>query len=283
MAPVLDDITQGSRLSSIAAGPAVVHQVRYSPGHFMPPHAHRHANITLVLAGSQTDVIERGRYTGAPLSIIFKPSGAEHSTTIGERGLRTTVLEIDPAIERVLRRRCGLFTRCASIDSGPLCQSLIGLWAAMLLRRDSPERLVGSWLSALSPSALGLVLGSPHQARDAALIAAAEVSLTADHGPDAGTAQLAERLGLHPTSVTRLFRRHYGHGVRARIRLLRVRDAADRLAGGCEPIAAVALRTGFADQSHLTRDFRRETGLTPAQFRRLAAWPPPNGSPRAAA
>jgi AraC-like DNA-binding protein len=29
----------------------------------------------------------------------------------------------------------------------------------------------------------------------------------------------------------------------------------------------MALETGFADQAHLTREFRRYSGMTPSQFR----------------
>jgi AraC-like DNA-binding protein len=32
-------------------------------------------------------------------------------------------------------------------------------------------------------------------------------------------------------------------------------------------IAAIAAESGFADQSHLTRSFKRYTTMTPAQFR----------------
>jgi AraC-like DNA-binding protein len=33
------------------------------------------------------------------------------------------------------------------------------------------------------------------------------------------------------------------------------------------PIADVAAQTGFADQSHLTRRFKRVVGVTPGQYR----------------
>jgi AraC-like DNA-binding protein len=33
-------------------------------------------------------------------------------------------------------------------------------------------------------------------------------------------------------------------------------------------IAAIAVESGFSDQSHLTRTFKRYTRMTPAQFRR---------------
>jgi AraC family transcriptional regulator len=34
-----------------------------------------------------------------------------------------------------------------------------------------------------------------------------------------------------------------------------------------QPLASIALEAGFTDQFHLTRVFRRETGMTPGRFR----------------
>jgi AraC-like DNA-binding protein len=48
---------------------------------------------------------------------------------------------------------------------------------------------------------------------------------------------------------------------------LRVRHARELLRNGIAP-ADVALRTGYADQSHLTRHFRRLVGVTPGQYAR---------------
>jgi hypothetical protein len=40
-----------------------------------------------------------------------------------------------------------------------------------------------------------------------------------------------------------------------------------------EPLAAIAARTGFADQAHMTRTLRREIDLSPAAARRLLRHP----------
>jgi transcriptional regulator GlxA family with amidase domain len=52
--------------------------------------------------------------------------------------------------------------------------------------------------------------------------------------------------------------------------LLRVRVlmARRRLEQTAEPIGAIALDTGFYDQSHFTRTFRTITGLRPLEYRR---------------
>jgi len=51
--------------------------------------------------------------------------------------------------------------------------------------------------------------------------------------------------------------------------VLRLEWAAEELARDDARLADVALRAGFADQSHFTRLFRRHTGVTPGHYREL--------------
>jgi len=80
--------------------------------------------------------------------------------------------------------------------------------------------------------------------------------------------ELAAVAGLHPASLARAFRRHEGVSIGERLRELRVVEAARLLASTRRPLADVAAAAGFADQSHLTRVFRRATGETPGSYRR---------------
>jgi len=56
---------------------------------------------------------------------------------------------------------------------------------------------------------------------------------------------------------------------------VRVAHARRLLAMGTS-ISEVAANTGFADQSHLTRQFRSRLGLTPGRYRSAAGAPPPS-------
>ncbi|MEO8090722.1 MAG: helix-turn-helix transcriptional regulator [Gemmatimonadales bacterium] len=80
---------------------------------------------------------------------------------------------------------------------------------------------------------------------------------------------LARAVGLTSYSVLRAFKRVMGIPPHAYLMQVRV-ERAKNLLQSCLPIAAVALRVGFADQSHLTRYFRRLVGVTPAVFARGA-------------
>jgi AraC-like DNA-binding protein len=74
--------------------------------------------------------------------------------------------------------------------------------------------------------------------------------------------------GYSPYHLTHLFREEAGVPPRTYKTLLRLAEARQRIASG-QSLSAVAAASGFADQSHLGRRFRRAFGLTPANYRRL--------------
>jgi AraC-like DNA-binding protein len=77
--------------------------------------------------------------------------------------------------------------------------------------------------------------------------------------------ELSRHVGLSPFYFTRLFQRRTGlppHAYRKQRRI----DLAKELLRRELPIAQVAVETGFADQSHLTRHFKHIVGVTPGRY-----------------
>ena len=79
--------------------------------------------------------------------------------------------------------------------------------------------------------------------------------------------QIAQRETLSDAALIRAYQRRYRITPMQHLASLRIERACKLLADGMEP-AAVATETGFADQAHLTREFKRRTGLTPGSYRR---------------
>jgi AraC-like DNA-binding protein len=81
--------------------------------------------------------------------------------------------------------------------------------------------------------------------------------------------ELAATVGMNSFRLARAFRRAEGLPPHAFVVQLRV-DRARRLLLDGLPPSQVAAVLGFADQAHLTRQFRSRVGVTPAAYARSA-------------
>jgi len=72
---------------------------------------------------------------------------------------------------------------------------------------------------------------------------------------------------LSPYHFSRSFKLALGIGPQRYVVRCRLKRAKTLMRRTNQPLAWVAQEAGFADQSHLTSVFRRETGMTPGQFR----------------
>jgi AraC family transcriptional regulator len=80
---------------------------------------------------------------------------------------------------------------------------------------------------------------------------------------------LGEYARVHPVYLARAFRKHHRCSVGDYVRRLRINSACHELAILDIPIAEIAARNGFSDQSHLCRSVKQHTGVSPRALRRL--------------
>jgi AraC-like DNA-binding protein len=78
---------------------------------------------------------------------------------------------------------------------------------------------------------------------------------------------LAELVGMRPFPLLRAFRAETGFPPHAYVNQVRVRRTRELLEAGLR-LSDIAARTGFADQAHMTRHFKRIIGVPPGAYRR---------------
>ncbi|MFA4945663.1 MAG: helix-turn-helix domain-containing protein [Lentisphaeria bacterium] len=79
--------------------------------------------------------------------------------------------------------------------------------------------------------------------------------------------RLARELGCNPDYLRKLFKAQTGQGLAEFLARCRVRRACRLLASGRVTSGEAGFRVGFTSQSHFTRVFKAQTGLTPGQYR----------------
>ena len=161
----------------------------------------------------------------------------------------------------------------AALDAElPLDRAVPGLDGSRLVEDVAAEATNDARVAVLRDALAGALAD-----RDPALLAEArEVAAVAESAERdrsvCRVAQLARSAGVSVRTLQRLFDAHVGVGpafVIRRWRIIEAAEAARDATGRGEPWrgwAAVAAELGYADQAHLTRDFRRHLGTSPSTY-----------------
>jgi AraC-like DNA-binding protein len=131
--------------------------------------------------------------------------------------------------------------------------------------------LAGATLEQVDPCRVAA--GRPATARARRLVDGTRELLAAE--PGYPLPRLARTLAVSPHHLSRIFRAATGHTISRHRMRLRARAALERLADGEDNLARLAADVGFADQSHLCRVLRAETGQLPSVLRQAIGHPEP--------
>ncbi|HSA92528.1 MAG TPA: AraC family transcriptional regulator [Terriglobales bacterium] len=248
---------------------AVLAEVVHEHARDVPLHTHDVAYFSLVLQGLYREGDARGRTLYGPLSATFNPRGTRHDGQIQEGGARFFTAELEESWLEPLQRQT-MERHFADRTGGPL------LWLTLQLYRNYRSGVTVSPLAA--ESLLWEMLATTARWRDdrdrrpPAWWLRVKEKLQEQFREPHRLGELAAEAGVHPVHLARVCRRFERRSVGEYVLALRVRLACELLRRPELPLAQVAMETGFADQSHLTRMFKRLTGFTPATFRgQLAA------------
>ncbi len=237
-------------------------------GRVLPPHAHQHANVLMVVRGGLLQTIGRDAHSIGAGGVVAKGPGVVHSDHFGGRPTELFGVEVFPERLESLATKGDPFRR-------PLVVHESGVTA--LVRALLDEFATPDQASQLALEALALELVSALRTRQSHLsgdrpptwLRAVRDRLDEQVAERHDLTTLADAAGVHPAHLARAFKRWLGRTPGGYLRERRLEEAARLLATTDREIVDIALDLGFYDQAHFTRVFRRPHGLTPARFRRV--------------
>ncbi len=239
-------------------------------------HWHEEFQLCLIEGGAGELVYLGATHPTPAVSLFIVHPGEIHSNRAHDwRGCNYRTLFVEPdmmrraATEMAGRDRGAPFFPASVVYDRDLLALFLRLHVTMELPASSLEResLLLSFSTRLI-SRFGEQRVSPDSLKSRrAGVARAREYLTENYAENVFLEQLAEVAGLSPFHFSRLFSAQVGMPPHAFQTQVRVARAKALLTHGC-PVSEVAARTGFADQSHLTRHFKRLVGVTPGRYRR---------------
>jgi AraC-like DNA-binding protein len=199
----------------------------------LPTHFHGEHQITFVLSGRRRFLIRGEVITLLPGQGALIPAGVAH---------------------RSLAEPYGVFCLNVYVPAGE--------YDVAGMMRDA-ERL---WEKAGHLRCTDLATIVHEHRRGAGSCTPADSAVPADAICPEPVSRAAARAGMSREGFSRMFARHHGMPPHAFWLMARLNHARALLRAD-ECIAGVAVETGFSDQSHLGRWFRRAFGVTPGRYR----------------
>ena len=230
-----------------------------SYGPLMAPDRHDYGQLVLPLDGALLLEVEGRQGVLDPLRAGFVAPGAWHAQH-AEAHNRSLILDIGAdslapgAGERLFERPF------ASL--GPAARKLIEFMGLMAGSGSVAPQVLRGWTPLLLDT---LVLDTP---RPASRLAALRARIELEPGLPWSTESMAKALGCSISRLHALFREEFDTTPHAWLLEQRLVKAREWLATTQAPIAEIALRAGFSEQSALTRALRKASGMTPAAYRR---------------
>jgi AraC-like DNA-binding protein len=152
-------------------------------------------------------------------------------------------------------------------------------YAAAVAERSRPAAEMSQDGQADAPQPRLSIRGrSPETERsDASVLAAIEAAMRDRRlyrDPNLTLDRLARRIGIPTRQISAAINRFHGRNVSQIVNEYRVAEAVQLLTQSDVPVTEVMLEAGFLTKSNFNREFKRVTGLTPSDHRRMAANPP---------
>lgn len=187
--------------------------------------------------------------------------------SVADDVVRAGAVELDVPLEPAIATRVGFEDARLERLIRLLGEELQGRAVSSLVAEALRVDVVTHLLTAYSSLAGRAVVQRPRRRLGARTLKLLDDYIETHLGHDVSLGDLAALAGVSRFHFARMFRDTVGHPPHRYVLGRRIERARELLRSPSLPLREIAARTGFADQSHLTRAIKRTYGATPGALR----------------
>jgi AraC family transcriptional regulator len=252
------------RSRTVEAGGFLVSEVWFPPGTAIPRHTHARAVLGVMLDGGFDNRFSSRTLEPVGGEMFTEPGEEPHSNRVGSAGARVLAIQPDPADDDLARAGKPLLGEVRSLRHSGV---------ALSARRLAIELQMDDELSsfAIESLALDMIVSGVRfdtSRGEPGWLSRVDEIVHETYRDRPRVTDIARAVGVHRAELARAYKRYRGLPLSTHVRELRLAWAADRLAKSTDGLSSIAFEAGFADQSHLTREFKRRFGAPPGAYRR---------------
>ncbi|MEZ5043091.1 MAG: AraC family transcriptional regulator [Saprospiraceae bacterium] len=235
----------------------------YKPHQRFASHSDYFSKISIVLNGQLKEGLGKKEEYANTASLVIKPNSAIHTNVFGPRGTRIiSVLMHDH------------FWQSMNMDHQlDELKWFHGLQYAKASIKFVQEVFSGKSHHEMEESIIALLANLQHTPLSSSTpplwLQGVKERLEDEWEMLLSVQTLAQWVDVHPVYLARIFRKFYHCSIKDFVRQTRVRKVMDLLGSTNISLAQIAFDAGYADQSHFTRQFKVEMGMSPGAFRQL--------------
>lgn len=251
----------------------VMSELKHAQPRALPQHSHELGFFSFLLKGDYKEWYGRQIVNHQPLTLMWHPPTLKHQDEVGGRGCHFFNAEVAPCWLERLREHSAI------VSSPFVLTGAESVWVMMRLYREfsaAPDGAVPDQGGELAMEGLLLELlaaiarrSGPVEKQKPLWLRRVEARIRDEFTEKLTMAELAAEAGVHPTHLAVVFRRFHHTTVGDYVHQLRVQAACEMLRKPENSLANVAMKLGFADQSHFSRIFHRLAGMTPKAWRTM--------------
>lgn len=242
---------------------------------FVPSHVHFSCSLGVVDTGVRIHKTKFEKYYMTPGSFFIVNYGETHSSSVPNNyNCSSRCIRINPSfLSKLIKQITGqkhdtILINQPVIHDLNLSKQIRNLYIVLEQSRSILEKecLLLNIFAELYGRHVGKRIQPPLFGNEHKSISRVCEYLQDCYSENASLDKLSEIANLSPYHLSRVFTKTLGVSPHAYQLQVRLKKSTDLLALG-HSIAEVALETGFCDQSHLQRAFKKKFGITPGQYK----------------